>query len=145
MNETPEGPPPIREQEQPSSNMQTQLVPQQQYQESYSVPTPDDKTMAMLIHLLSLLSGFVGPLILWLVKKDTSLFVDFHGKESINFMITNLIISFVLLFLTVITLGLGALLFVPYIILLYVFEIMACVKAYNGEWYRIPMTFRFIK
>src|SRR5688572_11206372 len=69
-----------------------------------SVPPPpretvglskDDKNMGMLTHLLAL-AGFVipvvgnvaGPLVLWLVKKDTMPFVDDNGKEAVNFNIT---------------------------------------------------------
>src|SRR4051812_11305473 len=54
-------------------------------------PTPDDKTMAMLAHLLGIVTGFVGPLIIWLVKKDQSPFVDDQGKEALNFQLTLLI------------------------------------------------------
>src|SRR5689334_1430002 len=50
-------------------------------------PTQDDKTMAMLSHLLGIVLGFVGPLIIWLIKKDQSPFVDDQGKESLNFQI----------------------------------------------------------
>ena len=101
--------------------------------------------MAMLIHLLGLLTGFIGPLILWLVKKDESRFIDHHGKEAINFMITNFIISLVLIVITVITFGIGVLLYPLVIIAIYVFEIIACVEAYRGVWHRIPWNIRFIQ
>jgi len=48
----------------------------------------EDKTMAMLCHLLGILTAFLGPLIIWLVKKDQSPFVDDQGKEALNFQIT---------------------------------------------------------
>ena len=41
--------------------------------------TQEDKTMAMLCHLLAIVSWFLGPLIVWLIKKDQSKFVDEHG------------------------------------------------------------------
>ncbi|MCP5537390.1 MAG: DUF4870 domain-containing protein [Akkermansiaceae bacterium] len=103
----------------------------------------------MLVHLLALLTGFLGTLILWLVKKDTSRFVDFHGKEAINFQITLLIYVFSLMAFGIVTMGAGMLIAVPLIIVLsiaaFVFELMACLAANRGEWHRYPMTIRLIK
>ena len=56
-----------------------------------TVLTGEEKTWGMLCHLSTLLSylalalTFIGPLVCWLVKKDSSKFVDYHGKESLNF------------------------------------------------------------
>ena len=99
----------------------------------------------MLIHLLSLLTGFLGPLILWLVKKNESRFIDHHGKEAINFIITTFIISIPMLMIVFITFGLGFFLYLPWIIMIYVFDIIACVQAYQGSWHRIPMNIRLIQ
>lgn len=109
--------------------------------------------MGMLIHLLSLLTGFVGPLILWLVKREESTFVDFHGKECINFNLSMLLYSLILLAVSVVialaTLGFGIVFLFPVYILvgiaLLVLEIMACIAANNGQWHRIPLTIRFIR
>ncbi|MBX9790535.1 MAG: DUF4870 domain-containing protein [Pirellulales bacterium] len=49
---------------------------------------PDARTMAMLAHLLALFTGFLGLLIVWLIKKDQYPFVNDQGKESLNFQIT---------------------------------------------------------
>ena len=114
--------------------------------------TQDDRTMAMLIHLLGLLTGFLGPLILWLVKKDQSKFIDFHGREALNFMITVFIYYiafFALTFVIVLaTYGIGMFIIIPFAMILgigqIVFEIMACVAANKGEWHRYPMTIRLI-
>ncbi|HTL31303.1 MAG TPA: DUF4870 domain-containing protein, partial [Tepidisphaeraceae bacterium] len=46
-------------------------------------PDKDSKTMALLCHLLPIFTGFLGPLIIWLIKKDSSPFVDDQGKESL--------------------------------------------------------------
>jgi uncharacterized membrane protein len=43
------------------------------------------------------------------------------------------------LVITLITCGLGAVLVVPYMI----FEIIATVKAYNGEWYVLPVVGKY--
>ena len=101
--------------------------------------------MAMLIHLLGIVTGFLGPLILWLVKKDESRFVDHHGKEAINFMLTALIVSFPLMFFVFITLGLGIIVYIPVMIAFFVFDILACVEANKGVWHRIPFCIRLIR
>ena len=44
------------------------------------LPTDEEKTMAMLCHLLALFTSFIGPLIIWLIRKDKSRFVDAHGR-----------------------------------------------------------------
>ena len=59
-------------------------------------PASDERTWAMFCHLSGFLGYFVvvpfasiiGPLVVWLLKKDASAFVDAHGKEAINFQIT---------------------------------------------------------
>ena len=101
--------------------------------------------MAMLIHLLGILTGFIGPLILWLVKKDESRYIDHHGKEAVNFMITTFIVSIPLLFFVFITFGLGFIIYFPWIIMILVFDILACIEANKGSWHRIPLTIRLIR
>ena len=109
----------------------------------------EDRTLAMVCHLLGILTGFIGPLVLWLVKKDSSAFVDHHGREALNFQLTILI---VMLFLGIsamilIFIFIGFLLF-PVMaivgILALVAEIIAAVAAQNGEWHRYPVCFRFV-
>ena len=51
----------------------------------------DEKTMGMLVHLLGGITYILGPLLIWLIKKDESPFVQDQGKEAINFQITVLI------------------------------------------------------
>ena len=108
--------------------------------------------LGMLAHLLAILSGFVGPLILWLIKKDQSRFLDHHGRESLNFQFTLLLIGIVLLplgaGLTFATAGLGILLVAPLLAGISIFalivEILSCVRAWEGQWCRYPMTIRFL-
>ena len=58
--------------------------------------TKDDRTLAMIGHLLGLV-GFLGPLILYLVKKDgASKFVIFHIKQSLFYQLAVLVVMFVL-------------------------------------------------
>ena len=111
--------------------------------------TEDDRTMAMLCHLLSIFTGFLGPLVLWLVKKDSSRFVDHHGKEALNFQLTFLLVSvclggaaIVLMFVFI------GILLIPVLMILGVLaliaEIMATLAASRGEWHRYPCTIRFV-
>ena len=109
------------------------------------------RTMAMLAHLLGALFGFLGPLIIWLVKKDEHQFVNDQGKEALNFQLF-LLIGYVLsgilwVIISFVTCGIGALLPLPLIItvLQLVFGIIGAVKSNQGEYYRYPLAYRFIQ
>jgi uncharacterized protein len=94
------------------------------------------------------LINVLGPLTVWLVKRNESLGVDAHGKESLNFHISWTLyglIGTIGLFISI----LGILL-IPFYIwglcgLMTVLTIIAAVKASNGELYRYPLTIRFLK
>lgn len=45
-------------------------------------PSADERTMAMLAHLLSAFTGFIGPLIIFIVKQN-SRFVRFHSLQAL--------------------------------------------------------------
>lgn len=112
------------------------------------VISDDDRMMAMLCHLLAIFTGFIGPLILWIVKKDSSPFVAHHGKESLNFQITLLLVmtclgaaTFILMFVLIGIVLVPVLIIVP--ILALVAEIIAAVAAQKGEWFRYPCCIRF--
>jgi len=109
----------------------------------------DARMWGMLCHLAAL-SGFiipfgtiVGPLVVWLIKKNESEFVDDQGKESLNFQITAIIAMIISGILTLVIIGIFLLIAVGIADLVLV--IMASVKANNGERYRYPFAFRFIK
>ena len=106
-------------------------------------PTSDEKTMAMLAHILTLVAGFIPPLVIWLVKKDESKFVSDNAKESLNFIITLAIgycIAFILMFILI---GMF-LIFVLWIAQL-VLVIIATIKTNEGKVYRYPINLRLIK
>ena len=103
----------------------------------------DDRNMAMLCHLLAIFTGFLGPLIIWLIKKDDSPFVDDQGKEALNFQLTVLIAMVVSGFLTIICIG--AVMLAAVWIVDIIFCILASIKSSRGEAYRYPMSIRFIK
>lgn len=111
---------------------------------AYADPTKDDKTMALLAHLLGILSIF-GPLIIWLIKKDQSRFVDVHGKEALNFQITLLIVYLVLGVGGCVTFGLTMMLLPVVWVVSLIFSILAAVQANEGKMYAYPVNIRFIK
>ncbi|HCW6798709.1 TPA: DUF4870 domain-containing protein [Staphylococcus aureus] len=114
----------------------------------------DENIMAMLIYLLSLFTSIIGPLIIWLLKKDESKLVDRAGKNYLNYTISYIIWSIVLVVITfigvfLIATGIDFIIIIGFIItfigiLSFVFTIIACVKYYNGQEYVIPLTIRFI-
>ena len=107
----------------------------------------EDRTMALIAHLLGIVTWFIGPLIIWLINKDNSSksFVTDQAKEALNFQITITIAFIASFILTLVTLGL--LFFVPTLVGIanLVFCILAGIKANNGETYRYPFTLRLIK
>ncbi len=118
-------------------------------------PPREHCTMGMLCHLLAFaghivpLGNIIGPLIIWLVKKDEMPFVDDQGRQSLNFQITVTLMAFGLGLLAVVTCGLGAVIAVPGIIALVIFDtvmiILATIKANDGIAYRYPLSIQFIK
>ena len=108
-----------------------------------SSPSKDDQYWAMGCHLLALVTYFVGPLIMWLVRRERSAFIDEQGKEAVNFqlsMIIYLAVSYISIFLLI-----GIVLFPAVYIFDLVCVIIAAVKSYNGEHFRYPLCIRFIK
>ena len=115
----------------------------------------------MFAHLSTLLGGlltsgwagslgfFIGPLVIWLTKKDTMPFVADQAKEALNFAITVSLACLALVILTVLTLGIGLLLTVPLYgiigITALVLVILAAIKANEGVAYRYPFALRLIK
>jgi len=78
-----------------------------------------------------------------LIKREESAFIDYHGKEYLNFVISYFVYGIVAALSMIILIGF---LLAPLVgIAAFVFTIIAAVKAYNGEMYRIPLIFRLIK
>ncbi len=112
--------------------------------------TTNTRTWEMLCHLAALagllgvpFGNLLGPLVIWLIKKDEIPGVDAHGKESLNFQISMTIymaVAGLLMFVFI-----GIFLLIALMILDLVFVIIASIKANSGEAYQYPMTIRFIK
>ena len=96
--------------------------------------------IALLSHILTFVAPILAPLIIYLVKKDESEFVAYHAKESLNFQISMAIYA-ILLFLSII----GILLLWLLGIAIFVLVIVATIKASEGQFYKYPLTIRFIK
>ncbi len=109
---------------------------------------PEEKTWGMLAHIAALvgyiipLGNIIGPLLVWMLKKEESAFVDFHGKESINFQITMTI--YVVAALILMLLVVGVVLIVAVFLFDLVMIVVAAIKAANGEKFRYPLSIRFI-
>lgn len=103
-------------------------------------PTSDERTLAILCHLLGFFLSFLVPLIIYLVKKDESAYVAAHAKEALNFQIT---IFLVVVGLIVTLIGILLLWIVG--IAGMVLAIVATVKAAEDKLYRYPLTLRLIK
>lgn len=123
-------------------------------------PPQEERQWAMFAHLSALLGGlltsavggwgfFLGPLLIWLMKKDTMPFVADQAKEALNFSITVSAIFLILLILSFLTLGLGFLVTVPIMLVIglgaLVLIIMAAIKANEGVAYRYPFALRLVK
>ncbi|HLQ95878.1 MAG TPA: DUF4870 domain-containing protein [Pseudogracilibacillus sp.] len=105
--------------------------------------TNDERMFAMLIYLTSLVTTIIGPILIWLLKREESEFIDYHGKEYLNFIISFAVYGFAASALMVIAVGF---LLAPIVgVVAFIFTIIAAVKSYNGELYRIPLIFRLIK
>jgi len=129
-------------------------------------PPPDgtasaeERQWAMFAHLSALAGGlltsaiggwgfFIGPLVIWLMKKDAMPFVADQAKEALNFNITVSGIFLILLILSLLTLGLGFLVTAPIMLILgigaLVLIIIAAMKANQGIAYRYPFAIRLVK
>jgi len=136
--------------------------------EASDAPKKKDYTMAMLCHLLALTAligvpfgNILGPLVIWLIKKEQDPFVDKCGKESLNFQITALLAGaalglfalFSMMIAMIPLIGMISFLFLPLIALLgialivavIVYTVIASIKTSEGTHYRYPYNLRLIK
>lgn len=110
----------------------------------------DARQWAMICHL-SALSGLlgngigflVGPLLVWLIKKEDHPFIDRQGKEAVNFQITMFIVLFLSIILCLVLIGFLFLIVIGFVMV--IFPIIAAVRANDGHEYRYPISIRFIK
>jgi len=98
---------------------------------------------ALAMYVLPSLGSILGPLVVWLIKKNEMPFVNDQGKEALNFQLSLLLYCIISGMLTIILIGF--LLLVILLVSQLTFIIVASIKANNGEYYRYPLTIRFIK
>ena len=110
-----------------------------------ATPTSDERTIGILSHILAIVPGIgiLGPLIIWLVKKDQSQFIDANAKESLNFQLTVIIACIISSILIAVVIGILLLCVVG--VLDIVLVIVASVKASENKIYRYPVNLRLIK
>ncbi len=109
---------------------------------------PQARTWGMFCHLAALayfipLGHILGPLIVWLVKRDEFPFVNDQGKESLNFQIT-ISIAYAVAAILIVTV-IGCVLLPAVVVTNIVFVILAAIAANEGKPYRYPICIRFIK
>ena len=113
-------------------------------------PTETERTWGMLAHL-SALAGLVlplfgtvlGPLLVWLARRDDSEFVAAHAKEALNFNISVLLGALACMLLMLVFIGflLGTALFIAWLVM----TLIAAIKASEGHPYRYPFSLRLVK
>ncbi len=107
----------------------------------------DQRTLALIAHLLGILTWFIGPMVIWLMNKDDASkgFVTDQAKEALNFQIT-VTIAFVISFILTIV-SFGILFFLPTLVGLgnLIMCILGGLKANEGVAYRYPFALRLIK
>lgn len=111
--------------------------------------TFNEKQWVLLSHL-SGFAGFIfpfgnvlGPLLIWLLKRDKSMAVEEHSKEALNFQIS---MSIYILIASALIIAFIGVILLPVIIIVQIFlMIKAALQADRGQFYTYPITFRFIK
>ncbi|MFK0571555.1 DUF4870 domain-containing protein [Endozoicomonas sp.] len=111
----------------------------------------DDKNMAVMAHLLPLFGfmvpgvNIVIPLVIWFLKRNKSLYIEHHARESLNFQITISLLVVLWIVLKLMLVGLLLLPLVPVIVIVVlVFLVRAAMKAGRGEFYRYPLSLRLV-
>ena len=120
-------------------------------QNPYQQPTDPEKQkwgagihLAALIGLLLPLGLVLGPLLVWMLKKNDNPYFDVEGKKAVNFQLTILVSAFVVV---LVSLLIRPVISVAFMIGLagVVFALMAGVMTYKGKTFNYPFSFKFIK
>ena len=104
-----------------------------------------DTTLPVLAHILGLITGFLGPLIILLAADDEV--SKNNARAALNWQLSIIIYVVVamLLMLTIVLIPLSILIFIALGIMNLVFCIIGAVRAGNGELYAYPLTIPFWK
>lgn len=104
------------------------------------MPSQENRLIALLAHLITFMSSFIGPLVIYLLKRDESPFVGDHAKEVLNFHLS------VLLYVVGLAVTVVGVILIPVLgVFVMVVTIMGAIRAYDGQPYRYPLCIRFVK
>ena len=133
--------------------MEPNIIPPDLHPSFSDCPSKDERTWAMIAHLSAFSFYFtgigliLGPLIVWLAKRDGNPFVKEQAKEALNFQISILIYyaAAITMCLTLFLAVIG----IPILLGLHLYQvvciIIAAIKANDGIHFRYPLTLRFIQ
>ncbi len=111
-------------------------------------PTKDEQNMAMLCYILGIffVFGWIGPLVIWLTRKETSPFVNDQGKEVLNWQVTIIIVYVGCMFTFCIPFVhfLGMFVIFAAGVTNLVFCVMGAMSVSNGVAYRMPFSIKFL-
>lgn len=99
--------------------------------------------LSQLLDLVTLVGGFLVPLILWLANKDTISNMDEQGRDIINFRLSMIIYSLLCIPL-VLLFGLGLLGFAVIAVFYFIFPIINAIKVSNGEQPNYPFSLNIL-
>ncbi len=99
--------------------------------------------LAVFTGLLIPFGNLIGPWLIWLIKKGEYDYVDYHGKEVINFQIT--IVIFMTISWALVTIFIGIPLAIVVGIFAFVATVIAMYKTSHGNYFRYPLSLRLIR
>ena len=114
----------------------------------------DARNLAVVAHLSAFIGftaipAFVGPLVIWLLKRDDDPFVAEHAREALNFNLSMLLYFVALVALTIVTFGLGVVVLVPLLLVgapaWLIATILGAVRAGDGERFSYPLSIPFVR
>ncbi len=117
----------------------------------------DERNWSMIAHLSALVTfvgipGLIGPLVVWLFKREQSALVAENARNALNFNISVLIYAVAAtvaaVLIAIFTFGVGLLVFLPVVlvalVLWLVFTIQGAIAGSRGEVYRYPFTIELV-
>lgn len=119
-------------------------------------PTNESRNWGLAAHLSALagavmggLPAFLGPLIIWLLRRDEDdVFATEHARSALNFNLSVLLYVIAGVVLTIVTLGLALLVLIPVLLVAFagyfVVTVMAAVAASQGRPFRYPLAIPFV-
>ena len=119
----------------------------QKFRQAVDEVSSDDSTWGILIHLsqfcgyIVIAGSWLIPLILWLVKRNESRMIDMHGRIVMNWLLSQLLYTFIFGLLCFIFIGFPLLAILGLLAIIY--PIIGAVKASSGETWNYPGSIRF--